>query len=248
MLNIIFVGTGGWISTPYRSYQCIFIDDTKDLLVVDCGAFDQGKYSIYKEYLSRIKGIVITHIHGDHIYGLPSLLFYMKFLGVTNKILLLTPVEYVTYISEMIQPVIKNAPYTLEIKGVKGDETININDFNLEFIDVDHTISNLGCKVKVSNRNIGYTSDSRFCKGLEEIAEGSDVLICEASFPSNMRDKAKEVGHLTPIEGVNLAKGYDIDTIIFTHIGFDVSVEKDILLKDLGLRIIWASDNMVVTL
>lgn len=244
MVNLIFVGTGGWITRPHRNYQCIFIEKSDNVLVLECGAFTSEQFSIYKDYLNKIKTIVITHVHGDHVSGLPSLLFFMKYSGVDNQITILTPSDYIDFIEQISRRYVEGAAYELSI--VKLDnKKFDLGDFQLSFYEVEHSMYNVGCKIRIDDKVIGYSSDTRLCPGLEKISDGSDILICEASFPSDMREKAYEVGHLTPLDAVYVAKKYNVKQLILSHIGFDVSMEKTNYNYS---PILWASDNMVLSI
>ncbi len=242
MVRLIFLGTGGWITVPYRKYQCIFIEGSDGVIVLDCGSFDGTQYETYKSFLTKIKGIIITHIHGDHILGLPSLLFYMKYSNVRGEVNLITPEVYLNFLEQLIEKLITDAPYTIKYIGVSNGSEVNIGEYIISTFEVNHSIYNVGCKVYVDDRIVGYSSDTRYCNGLEKIALDTDLLICEASFPSKMRDKAFSIGHLTPIDALRVAKTSNVKQLILTHIGFEIENES----KSLDGNVIWASDNLII--
>ena len=245
MVNVIFLGTGGWVTSPYRKFQCIFIQNDDDVLVLECGAFTSEQFSIYKPLLDKVKAIVITHMHGDHVSGLPSLLFYMKFSGFSGTIDILTPQQYLEFLGDMCDQYIKAAPFEVTMREIKAPQTYHVASYTISFYEVEHSVYNVGCKIKVGDKVIGYSSDTRLCRGLETIAQNADLLICEASFTTSMREKAYEVGHLTPYDALIIFKKAKAKQLVLSHIGFEPYLETT---NFEGHPVIWASDNMIITL
>jgi len=65
--------------------------NTKDWYLVDCGEGTQ--HSILKTNLSlkSLQAICITHVHGDHCYGLPGLLASAGMVGRKDKLTIIAP-------------------------------------------------------------------------------------------------------------------------------------------------------------
>ncbi|PCN50912.1 hypothetical protein B6U99_01905 [Candidatus Geothermarchaeota archaeon ex4572_27] len=198
---------------------------------------------MYKGILGEVQAIVITHIHGDHVLGLPSLLFYMKASGLGRGIKVYTHRSYIEYIERVIEPAIKGASYTVEVVGVDSG-SYEAGEATLTFREVDHVIDNVGCVVEVGGAKICYTSDTRPCRAVEELAEGADVLICEATFPSYMSDRAYRLGHSTPADWLSLSGRCGVGTVVLTHIGFDPAMERG--LPPHPGPVLWASDGAVL--
>ncbi len=73
MIELCFLGTGGAVATSERDNTSFFIKKKGGLFLVDCpgGAFQKmKKFNVDPRHISAI---LVTHIHPDHIYGLPSL-------------------------------------------------------------------------------------------------------------------------------------------------------------------------------
>jgi len=63
-------------------------------------------------------------------------------------------------------------------------------------------------------RTLAYTGDTDLCDGLREMARDVDLLLCECSFP----DEMKLPGHLTPSEIGGLAAECDVSRVVLTHL------------------------------
>ena len=65
---------------------------------------------------------------------------------------------------------------------------------------------------------IVYSGDTAPCDSLRELANGADILIHEATFSGEMKEKAMEFGHSTSIQAAEIAKKAGVKRLILTHI------------------------------
>jgi ribonuclease Z len=64
---------------------------------------------------------------------------------------------------------------------------------------------------------VGYLPDTRECPGAGKIARNCDVLICEATYLDEDRDKAEENGHLTARQAARIASVGNVKHLVITH-------------------------------
>ena len=67
-------------------------------------------------------------------------------------------------------------------------------------------------------RRVVYSGDTQPCLGLMEAAKDADLLICEASFTADLRDRAREVRHMCADEAAAIADKAGARDLILTHI------------------------------
>ncbi len=72
MLDIIFLGTGGAVATETRDNTALLLQSHEDLVLVDCPGSVTRKIKSLGLDPRHVRAVLITHIHPDHIYGLPS--------------------------------------------------------------------------------------------------------------------------------------------------------------------------------
>lgn len=72
MAKLCFLGTGGSVATEERDNTSLLISTEEALVLVDCPGGVVQKIKKCKFDPRRVTSILITHIHPDHTYGLPS--------------------------------------------------------------------------------------------------------------------------------------------------------------------------------
>jgi ribonuclease Z len=77
MFEIAFLGTAGATSTSERDNTSFIMDDGKTMILVDCPGSAVHKVQKLGLKPRDLEAIVVTHIHPDHIYGLPAVFHSM---------------------------------------------------------------------------------------------------------------------------------------------------------------------------
>ena len=92
-MNITFLGTSSGVPTLTRNVSSLALklSQKSDIWLFDCGEGTQHQLMKSNLKSSQIKKIFITHMHGDHIYGLPGLLATLGLSGNSDGIELYGP-------------------------------------------------------------------------------------------------------------------------------------------------------------
>jgi ribonuclease Z len=85
-LRVVFLGTAGSVPTPKRSLPAILIQRKGEQIMFDCGEGVQRQMIKAKTGFHRKMKVFITHMHGDHVLGLPGLLQTMALLDRERKL------------------------------------------------------------------------------------------------------------------------------------------------------------------
>lgn len=123
-MRITFLGTSAGTPTRARNVtaQVLQFDDGR-LWVLDCGEATQHQFIRTGLRASRVDRLLITHLHGDHCYGLPGLLSLMAISGRTDPVELVGPPG----IAELVRTVLRlshnHLPYRLELHELAAPGT-----------------------------------------------------------------------------------------------------------------------------
>jgi len=101
--ELIVLGTSSALPTSNRYPTAQVLNVLGRFFLIDCGEGSQTQMRKYKIGFSKINHIFITHLHGDHIFGLIGLISTMTLLGRINDLHLYSHSELQKYLSAQIQ-------------------------------------------------------------------------------------------------------------------------------------------------
>ncbi len=238
--------------------------DTKliSLLVDDVLAVDVGSLASELTFSEqkKIKAILLTHGHYDHIRGVPAFAFNNP--NHTTKVFG-TPQTLKILSSHLVDGVIypkftKKIPFFLEKPSLKfiaiePFKQLNINGYQVLPLPVNHTINTVGFEITSKDgKKVFYTGDTG--PGLSALWEhiSSDLIIAEVTFPNKLENRAINAAHLCPkllkkeLESLYRVKG-NYPKVILIHLSPKLEEEikgevKDIS-KELNLEITIACEG-----
>ena len=98
--HITILGCGSAIPTTMHNPPSQLVDLNEKLFMIDCGEGTQIQMRKFKARMGKLHSLFISHLHGDHIFGLPGLLSTLSMLGRTADLNIYAHKE----ISLMIKP------------------------------------------------------------------------------------------------------------------------------------------------
>ena len=72
-IKVTFLGTGNAVPTKLRNHTAILVSTGSNTLLVDCGEGTQRQFKQAHLSPHKITHLLITHLHGDHVLGIPGL-------------------------------------------------------------------------------------------------------------------------------------------------------------------------------
>lgn len=165
-----------------------------DILIIDCGfSFPEDEmfgidvvipdFTYLKENMERIKGLIITHGHEDHIGGVP---FLLKEINV--------PVYAPPLAMGLIRNKLKEHGLAMEEHVIEAGDIFNVGAFKVEAIHTNHSIADaMAYSIKCPGGHLVHTGDFKIdyspldgkridlAKFAQLGQEGVDVLICDST-------------------------------------------------------------------
>ena len=144
MLAVTILGNNSALPAYDRhpTSQVVTLDD--NLFLVDCGEGTQQQLARYRIRWSRINYIFISHLHGDHYFGLPGFLHSMGLLHRDNDLHLFAPAPLKQILDLQIQAASNELPYVLHFHPLEevGEGVLVHNDrFKVTCFATKHRIS-----------------------------------------------------------------------------------------------------------
>lgn len=258
MADIYFLGTGGSVATELRDNTSLLLDIEDQLILVDCPGSIIQKIKKLGFDPRQITAILVTHVHPDHIYGLPSLVHSLmldegliELYGSEESILFCRDLLDLFHLrDENIKTRIRFVP--AEPKQTIG-LTVPIEFFSLP---VPHDSSSLAFhfRFKRIKKDLVFSGDSPVYSPLFQLALKKDYLIHDCSAPSRffeqypslykMHSHSMDLGRLCEEAGVKCL----IPCHFFGELDFSLSeIEKEIK-KNFSGKLIIPEDFARITL
>lgn len=137
MINLTLLGCGGGTPTPHRFLSSMMISYNGRKILIDCGEGTQVAMKKFHTGFKDLDIICITHIHGDHIFGLPGLLSTMGNSGRRKPVTLLLPLGASKAI-EGILSALTYLPFDIKILEFTNRKlSLNTIDKNLSLEEYD---------------------------------------------------------------------------------------------------------------
>ncbi|MBA2846793.1 ribonuclease Z [Methanococcus maripaludis] len=142
-MKITFLGTGAAIPTKYRAHPSISLKFDGEIFLFDCGENTQRQIIFTDVSPMKINNIFITHLHGDHVLGLPGLLQSIAFQGRKKPLNIYGPEETVKMIEHILGVGYHSIDYPInvhEISSKTPERIISTNNYEVFSYPVVHSV------------------------------------------------------------------------------------------------------------
>ncbi len=239
-LRVVFLGTGASVLAGSRAKSSVYVEGGSTRLLIDAGPPLQQR--LFEENIdpTRINAVIITHVHQDHLFGLPGLLYEIKAKGVTSAPLIVVPAGSAGILKEMLR-LFGPSEMQYSMKLIEGEEhEMHIGDVRLFFKKVKHPIPTYAVRIEYGGAGVFYSSDTMYMQELEKLAS-CDIAIHEATIPEEMEEQAWSIGgHSSPRQALRVTRNASIR--VLTHISELSFASK----RDYDISFITATDGLEI--
>lgn len=150
-MELVFLGTGAGMPSRRRNVTSIalnLLDETGGFWLFDCGEGTQQQILQSPVRLGRTDRIFITHLHGDHLYGLPGILTSRSYQGGEDTLTLYGPVGLRQFTETVLTLSQAKLSYELDIVEIVEEGIIAEDEmFRVEARRLDHRIESFGYRI-----------------------------------------------------------------------------------------------------
>ena len=178
-INLTFLGTSAQIPTARRNHSAVLLTYGGENILVDCGEGTQRQFRKAKMNPCKINRILITHRHGDHVFGLPGLISTFDLSGYNKTLHIYGPKGIKRFLESFLGMDYVKRNFEIKIEEV-SDKFFEGKDFYLEAEKMEHGIpTNAYAFVKKGQRRIDRAKlkKSKLPSGplLKKLKEGKDI-------------------------------------------------------------------------
>jgi ribonuclease Z len=224
MLNVTFLGTAGSLPTPERNPSAILINREGEMMLFDCAEGTQRQMMRARTGMMRLNYIFLTHLHADHILGIPGLLETMAFQGRVSPITIVGPI-HTAHLVECFRSVCYfSRNFAVRAMELAPGDVLKMNGCQVKAISTQHSVPSLGYCLEEDARLGRFNRDAAISLGIPpgplfgklqhgqtiEI-DGKRIQSNQVMGPARAGRKIVYTGDTRPCRSVELAsKGADL--------------------------------------
>ncbi len=149
MLRITFLGTGGTIPQVDRNPSSIAIEISphncdNDLFLLDCGEGTQRQLMKNRVGFGSVSSIFLTHLHGDHVLGLPGLSQTWTFDDREDPLDIYCPIGTANHIKDCIYLIGHQPSYDVRIHEVSEGDSVDREGYSVDVFETFHSTESIG--------------------------------------------------------------------------------------------------------
>ncbi len=149
MFGVTILGNNSAVPAFSRHPTAQIVTIHDQLLLIDCGEGTQMQIARYKIRRSRIKHIFISHLHGDHYFGLIGLISSMCLIGREEKLFIHGPRKLKDIIDIQLSAADTMVPFAIEFNALdENGLVVNEPKFSVECFATQHRVECRGFIVR----------------------------------------------------------------------------------------------------
>ncbi len=140
-LQVVFLGTAASIPTDTRALPSVVVKRKDEVFMLDCGEGAQRQMIKARVGFHRKMKVFVTHMHGDHVLGLPGLLQTMSLLDRRQKLEVYGPVGVKAFVDAIEQTVQFVLTFPVEIHEIEDEGVVcDDEEYYFEAVRTDHVV------------------------------------------------------------------------------------------------------------
>jgi ribonuclease Z len=217
-MKLTILGSSSALPTSKRYPSAHVLNAHEHLFLIDCGEGTQMQLRKCRIRFGKINNIFISHLHGDHIFGLYGLLSTFNLMGRENPLNLYAPESYLPMLNSHLRDFDINLNFEIVFGPLKGKDPVKIYDdkyITVTSFPLKHRIEAFGFifREKPADRNIIKDCIVRYgipTVRIPAIKKGEDFVTKEGTLVKN------EEITISPAKPLSYA--YCSDTMFFSRL------------------------------
>ncbi|EAF3626511.1 ribonuclease Z [Listeria monocytogenes] len=189
-MELVFLGTGAGVPSRGRNVTSIalsMLNERNKIWLFDCGEATQHQIMRSQIKLSKLEKIFITHLHGDHIFGLPGLLSSRSFQGGESDLTIYGPVGITEYVETSLRLSGTRLTYKIIFNEIEPGLIFEDKMFSITVDELNHGLRSFGYRIVEKDKPGALNADKLIDDGVEpgpifqKIKKGETVTLADGS-------------------------------------------------------------------
>ena len=226
--SLTVLGSNAAVPANNRNLSAHLLNANERFFLIDCGEGTQFQLRKYHLSFQRIKHIFISHLHGDHFFGLIGLLNSMHLLGRKEELHLYAPAmlyEIINLQLEVSQTILKYPLIFHPLCTDSYDLILDQDRLSVHSFPLQHSIPTCGFIFREKKpprkvagaRSYAYCSDTGYSEAIIPFIHEVGLLYHEATFMQNLASVADEKLHATAMEAASVAVKARVKKLLIGH-------------------------------
>ena len=228
-MEILFLGTSCMQPTKERNHSGILLSYKAEHILLDCGEGIQRQMRLAGEKPAKVTRLLISHWHGDHVFGIAGLMSSMGADQFAKKLYIYGPKGSKAYFAHLWKSFAAKNIIDFELQEVEEGVFFENEDFILEAQKLKHSVPCLGFSFQEKDRRriniikankIGLKGPllGKLQQGEDVIWEGRKIKVEEVTYVVPGK-KISYIADTLPCRGANaLARDADLLISEGTHL------------------------------
>jgi len=213
-MKLTIVGCSGSVPGPDGPASAYLLEHDGTRLLLDLGSGALGPLHRYLDP-ADVDAVLLSHLHADHCLDMCAYVVARRYgpAAPLPPVPVVAPAGAAARIAAAYpEPDLSDVFAYTDLVAGQWD----IGPFEIRTARVNHPIETYAIRVQAGGRSLTYSADTGVSKALVSLATGTDLLLCEATFPSGA-DTPPDL-HLSGREAAEHAERAGVDRLVLTHI------------------------------
>jgi len=143
-MQVTFLGTSGGAPTSLRGLSSVTVERGPEIIMFDCGEGTQRQMAKAGLNLNKIEKILISHVHGDHILGIPGILQTLSLLNREKELFIYGADGIIEFIKVVRKTIWFNPTFPIFVNQVKEGLVCKEKDYSIYATRNDHVLPGFG--------------------------------------------------------------------------------------------------------
>jgi ribonuclease Z len=153
-MELVFLGTSAGVPTAQRNVSALALRDGPSWDLFDCGEGTQHRLAASSLSLARLRRVFVSHLHGDHCFGLPGLLTSRAMVGATTPLAMFGPEGLERFVRTALEVSSSHLTFPLEFHTVDeaGGPVVSDAAARVDAVPLVHRVVSFAWSIREAER------------------------------------------------------------------------------------------------